>query len=327
MHYPALNLPALTRNFLQHMKAAFLYVTAWSAGGHELLSAISPFLNFAARKFGDDITELDVNVHFDLETAPLTEMDELPFHLKPRFKLKDGGKRLRIEYTSKYLPFENDQPFGEYQLRDGSVQGCRRFELLLREFRDVIVLIGPSISKKSDFSWPELTRVIEESFANLPTKDEQIRQLNELAREAWFAQHPEQAPGQGSELSAGEELQSCAPWDSDRAADWFAALMDSTQLPLQIMRTINQKVDVESAEQIRAAASLVMMLGRTYVWPIDDLDHDLATAARQLRKVAVITTNQDLREVIQAEVDFLESASAEKNQSEQFCSLWNKWLQ
>ena len=75
------------------------------------------------------------------------------------------------------------------------------------------------------------------------------------------------------------------PWDNDAAADWFGDLMDKTRLAQEVERTL--KLDVEdSYEEIRAAASVLLFLGRVYIWPVHDLDRHLTLAADRLEEVS-----------------------------------------
>ena len=75
-----------------------------------------------------------------------------------------------------------------------------------------------------------------------------------------------------------------APWDSDSAADWYGDLFDELPLAAKVEETL--KADPEEyAEEIRAAAALLIMLGRTYIWPVDDMDRHLELAIAQMEKV------------------------------------------
>ena len=74
------------------------------------------------------------------------------------------------------------------------------------------------------------------------------------------------------------------PWDNDSAADWFGDTFDKTGLAHRVEETLNLSVD-DSAEEIRAAAAVVLLLGRVYVWPIKDLDRHLALAANRLEEI------------------------------------------
>ena len=56
------------------------------------------------------------------------------------------------------------------------------------------------------------------------------------------------------------------PWDNDSAADWYGRLFEEIQLAAKVEETLNADPE-EYADKIRAAAALLIMLGRTYVWP------------------------------------------------------------
>jgi hypothetical protein len=99
------------------------------------------------------------------------------------------------------------------------------------------------------------------------------------------------------------------PWDNDAAADWFGDLMDKTRLAQEVERTL--KLDVEdSYEEIRAAASVLLFLGRVYIWPVHDLDRHLTLAADRLEEVSrvdVVAESPELVEGVRAEIQELRS--------------------
>jgi Domain of unknown function (DUF4259) len=99
------------------------------------------------------------------------------------------------------------------------------------------------------------------------------------------------------------------PWENDGAADWFGDLFDKTKLAQEVEDTL--KLDVEdSHEEIRAAASVLLSLGRVYVWPINDLDRHLTLAADRLEEVSrvdVIAESPELVEEIRGEIQVLRS--------------------
>jgi hypothetical protein len=99
------------------------------------------------------------------------------------------------------------------------------------------------------------------------------------------------------------------PWDNDKAADWFGNFFDKTKLAKQVEDAL--KLDAEdSHEEIRAAACVLLFLGRIYVWPIRDLDRHLALAADRLEEVSrvdVVAEWPELVAEIQAEIQELRS--------------------
>jgi len=77
-----------------------------------------------------------------------------------------------------------------------------------------------------------------------------------------------------------------APWDNDDAADWFGELFDSTKLAKRVEKALKKKDVEEYAGQIRAAAYVLVCLGRVYIWPTDDLDGHLRLAIRKLEEIS-----------------------------------------
>jgi hypothetical protein len=75
------------------------------------------------------------------------------------------------------------------------------------------------------------------------------------------------------------------PWENDGAADWFGELFDKTKLAKQVERTLKQKDVEEWYEEIRAAAHVLVALGRNFVWPIDVLDDHLNLAIKKLEAI------------------------------------------
>jgi len=97
------------------------------------------------------------------------------------------------------------------------------------------------------------------------------------------------------------------PWDNDAAADWFGDLFETTKLAQRVEDTLKLNVE-NSHEEIRAAASLLLFLGRVYIWPVKDLNRHLAIAADRLEDVSrvdVVAESPELVEEIRAEVQEL----------------------
>jgi hypothetical protein len=76
------------------------------------------------------------------------------------------------------------------------------------------------------------------------------------------------------------------PWDNDDAADWFSELFEATKLASRVEKTLKKKDIEEYSGQIRAAAYIVLALGRVYVWPIDDLQRHLRLAIEKLEAIS-----------------------------------------
>jgi hypothetical protein len=101
-----------------------------------------------------------------------------------------------------------------------------------------------------------------------------------------------------------------APWDDDSAADWFGDLFDEIPLATKVEETLNLDPE-EYAAEIRAGASLLVMLGRTYVWPVDDIDRHLQLAITQMKKVRAVYDNEpEFADAIAEEIAVLQSRQA-----------------
>lgn len=99
------------------------------------------------------------------------------------------------------------------------------------------------------------------------------------------------------------------PWANDSAADWFADVMGTTALREQWLTGISADPE-EEFEVVRAAAWLFIQLGRTYVWPIENLNDDLERAIAGLvavRSTEEIAEDDELVAAIGAEIAELES--------------------
>lgn len=101
-----------------------------------------------------------------------------------------------------------------------------------------------------------------------------------------------------------------APWDDDSAADWFGDLFEELPLAAKVEQTLNLDPE-EYAAEIRAAASLLVMLGRTYIWPIDDIDRHLQLAITAMEKVrAIFDDEPEFATAVDAEISILKSRQA-----------------
>ncbi|REJ87879.1 MAG: DUF4259 domain-containing protein [Planctomycetota bacterium] len=101
-----------------------------------------------------------------------------------------------------------------------------------------------------------------------------------------------------------------APWDDDSAADWFGELFDEIPLASKVEEALSLDPE-ECAAEIRAAASLLVMLGRTYVWPIDNIDRHLELAIAQMEKVrAVYEDEPEFSAAVAEEIAILRSRRA-----------------
>jgi hypothetical protein len=99
------------------------------------------------------------------------------------------------------------------------------------------------------------------------------------------------------------------PWDSDAAADWFGDLLSESGLAEQVEQTLNLDVD-DDFEEMRAAAAVLVVLGRTYVWPVEDLDRHLELAATRLEEIIerdLYEGDEELIATVRGEIDLLRS--------------------
>ena len=90
-----------------------------------------------------------------------------------------------------------------------------------------------------------------------------------------------------------------AAWDNDRAADWFGDMFDATGLANYVRETLERDAE-ECYEEIRAAAYMLVALGRVYIWPIYDLDNDLALAISKLEEVKTHEIYQEVPDFVKA---------------------------
>ena len=95
------------------------------------------------------------------------------------------------------------------------------------------------------------------------------------------------------------------PWDSDGASDWFADLHDRTGLRTAVAEVLEGGVNQHGHEAVRAAAWVVVQLGRVYVWPIEHLDGDLKLAVASLEEVweKRLGPRSDFDPTFKAEID------------------------
>ena len=103
-----------------------------------------------------------------------------------------------------------------------------------------------------------------------------------------------------------------APWDDDSAADWFGDFFDEFPITSKVEQALNLDPD-ECAAEIRAAAAMLIMLGRTYIWPIDDIDRHLRLAITQMEKVrAAYAEEPEFASAVDAEIAILRSRQGNK---------------
>lgn len=100
-----------------------------------------------------------------------------------------------------------------------------------------------------------------------------------------------------------------AGWDNDGAADWFGEMFDDTGLAKHVEETLNLDAE-DSHEEIRAAAYILVALGRSFIWPVEDIDRHLALAISKLQEIREMDILQDASgfvEAIDADIEVLKS--------------------
>jgi hypothetical protein len=100
------------------------------------------------------------------------------------------------------------------------------------------------------------------------------------------------------------------PWDNDTALDWFDGMMEKTGLAKYVEGTLYQEInsnDPGAADEIRAAVSVLVLLGHLGIWPIDDWKPHMNLAISRLEEILVKNKAPGSEEQIQAEIAILKS--------------------
>ena len=100
------------------------------------------------------------------------------------------------------------------------------------------------------------------------------------------------------------------PWDNDTALDWFIDMMEKTGLAKYVEGTLYQEINednIGAADEIRAAVSVLVLLGHLGLWPIDDWKPHLNLAISRLEEILVKNSAPGSEEQIQAEISILKS--------------------
>ena len=101
------------------------------------------------------------------------------------------------------------------------------------------------------------------------------------------------------------------PWENDVAADWFMYMMETTQLAEYVEKTLRQEIDDDDpaarAAEIRAAASVLVLLGHAHIWPVDDWENDLKLAISRLEEILPRDFSDREEEQIRAEITVLKA--------------------
>jgi hypothetical protein len=74
------------------------------------------------------------------------------------------------------------------------------------------------------------------------------------------------------------------PWANDQAADWYAELFEKTKLSDHIEQTLQSNIS-DNYDEIRAAAFVLVVLGRINIWPIEVLNKHLNSAVEKLEGI------------------------------------------
>ena len=98
------------------------------------------------------------------------------------------------------------------------------------------------------------------------------------------------------------------PYENDSAADWFGDLWDEFPVPSKVEETLSMDLE-DSHEEIRAAAHILITLGKTYIWPVTLINRHCDLAARRLTemKAMEIYNGAELQSELQKEIEVLRS--------------------
>src|SRR5262245_55414929 len=98
------------------------------------------------------------------------------------------------------------------------------------------------------------------------------------------------------------------PWDNDIAADWFGNMMEATGLAAYVEKTLHQELGDDDpgaiADEIRAAASILVLLGHIFVWT-EDWEKHLKLAIWRLEEILAKNYGGGAEAQIRAEIALL----------------------
>lgn len=120
-----------------------------------------------------------------------------------------------------------------------------------------------------------------------------------------------------------------APWENDSAADWLAELMDQTNIAELIRTKLEEPVTEMSFEEIRAAAGMLLLIGQTYIWPIETIEGDLLLAAAKLKECQKFYTEESFKNLVNTESTLLHMRAINallEEQQEPTARIWKQWL-
>ena len=108
------------------------------------------------------------------------------------------------------------------------------------------------------------------------------------------------------------------PWENDRAADWFAGVIDDLGVAARVRTTLREALDLEDwddeSRTVRAASYLLIQLARVYMWPIDTLKDDLDLGIMGLQRVLQEDDYLDAEEMKNEVLAELNELKARRNQ-------------
>jgi hypothetical protein len=100
------------------------------------------------------------------------------------------------------------------------------------------------------------------------------------------------------------------PWESDSGAEWFAGMMQKTGLANYVEETLHREIDEDfpgDADEIRAAATILVLLGIGEVWPEDDRERHLELAISRLEEILSKGYGGGATQQIRAEIAVMKS--------------------
>jgi hypothetical protein len=98
------------------------------------------------------------------------------------------------------------------------------------------------------------------------------------------------------------------PWGNDAAADFFGVLFEESRFREKVMKALEEPADWDNHEKVRAAASILLFVGRVYVWPIGTWKADIRLAIERLTEVLevdIVKEDAELADAIRSERDIL----------------------
>ncbi|HUT09720.1 MAG TPA: hypothetical protein VMY42_04430 [Thermoguttaceae bacterium] len=115
------------------------------------------------------------------------------------------------------------------------------------------------------------------------------------------------------------------PWGNDKAVEWFEGFFEATGTDKLVEKALSQSVDPSNHEQVRAAISVFLFLGKPEVWPIGSWESTLAKAVDRLRemlRVPIVQTSSDLAWAIEKELSILQARREGKPRMKEDAGDW-----